>query len=162
MYTGSCVTGATVFGMTGVTGDSGIVVGSEVDVVVSVDVVGGVVVVVVGVVVDVVVVVVVVGVAVVVTVVVYVGSVGNGLNGGNGMIGIGRVARAKPDGYTLAFSVSFSTHVVHGAIHRLPYDVINDFEPLALVTGQSARDPRKESHAGKRPERTDRVAKDKP
>jgi tripartite-type tricarboxylate transporter receptor subunit TctC len=54
--------------------------------------------------------------------------------GGNGMIGIGRVARAKPDGYTLAFSVSFSTHVVHGAIHRLPYDVINDFEPLALVT----------------------------
>ena len=57
MYTGSCVTGATVFGMTGVTGDSGIVVGSEVDVVVSVDVVGGVVVVVVGVVVDVVVVV---------------------------------------------------------------------------------------------------------
>ena len=54
--------------------------------------------------------------------------------GGNGMIGIGRVARAKPDGYTLAFSVSFSTHVVHGAIHRLPYDVISDFEPVALVT----------------------------
>ena len=47
---------------------------------------------------------------------------------------MGRVARAKPDGYTLAFSVSFSTHVVHGAIHKLPYDVVNDFEPLALVT----------------------------
>jgi tripartite-type tricarboxylate transporter receptor subunit TctC len=54
--------------------------------------------------------------------------------GGNGMIGMGRVARAKPDGYTLAFSVSFSTHVVHGAIHKLPYDVVNDFEPVALVT----------------------------
>ena len=54
--------------------------------------------------------------------------------GGNGTVGIGRVARAKPDGYTLAFSVSFSTHVVHGAIHTLPYDVVNDFEPVALVT----------------------------
>jgi tripartite-type tricarboxylate transporter receptor subunit TctC len=38
-----------------------------------------------------------------------------------------------PDGYTLAFSVSFSTHVVNGAIYALPYDVINDFEPIALV-----------------------------
>ena len=56
------------------------------------------------------------------------------------MIGIGRVARAKPDGYTLAFSVSFSTHVVHGAIYALPYDVISDFEPVALVTEQSAGD----------------------
>ncbi len=53
--------------------------------------------------------------------------------GANGTIGIGRVARAKPDGYTLAFSVSFSTHVVNGAIYALPYDVINDFTPIALV-----------------------------
>src|SRR5262249_36023861 len=35
--------------------------------------------------------------------------------------------------YTLAFGVSFSTHVVNGAIYALPYDVINDFEPVALV-----------------------------
>jgi hypothetical protein len=74
VYTDSCVTGGTVFGMTGVTGDSGIVVGSELDVVVSEVVVG---VVVVGVVVvGVVVVVVVVGVDVIV--VVNVGIVGNG------------------------------------------------------------------------------------
>jgi tripartite-type tricarboxylate transporter receptor subunit TctC len=53
--------------------------------------------------------------------------------GANGTLGIGRVARAKPDGYTLAFSVSFSTHVVNGAIYSLPYDVINDFEPIALI-----------------------------
>jgi tripartite-type tricarboxylate transporter receptor subunit TctC len=53
--------------------------------------------------------------------------------GATGTIGIGRVARAKPDGYTLTFSLSFSTHVVNGAIHALPYDVINDFEPIALV-----------------------------
>ena len=45
-----------------------------------------------------------------------------------------RVARANPDGHTLAFSASFSTHVVHGAIHKLPYDVVDDFEPVALAT----------------------------
>ena len=55
------------------------------------------------------------------------------VTGANGTLGTGRVARAKPDGYTLAFSVSFSTHVVNGAIYALPYDVINDFEPVALV-----------------------------
>jgi len=54
--------------------------------------------------------------------------------GGIGTVGMDRVARAKPDGHTLVFSVSFSTHVVHGAIHKLPYDVINDFKPVALVT----------------------------
>jgi tripartite-type tricarboxylate transporter receptor subunit TctC len=53
--------------------------------------------------------------------------------GANGTLGVGRVARAKPDGYTLEFSVSFSTHVVNGAIYALPYDVVNDFEPVALV-----------------------------
>ena len=55
------------------------------------------------------------------------------VTGANGKLGTGRVARATPDGYTLAFGVSFSTHVVNGAIYALPYDVINDFEPVALV-----------------------------
>jgi tripartite-type tricarboxylate transporter receptor subunit TctC len=49
-------------------------------------------------------------------------------------IGIGRVSRAKPDGYTIAFSVSSSTHVFNPAIYSLSYDVINDFEPIGLVT----------------------------
>ncbi len=53
--------------------------------------------------------------------------------GANGTLGIGRVARAKPDGYTLAFSASFATHVVNGAIYALPYDVVGDFTPVALV-----------------------------
>ena len=55
------------------------------------------------------------------------------VTGANGTLGTGRVARAKPDGYTLGFSVSFSTHVVNAAIYALPYDVINDFDPVALV-----------------------------
>jgi tripartite-type tricarboxylate transporter receptor subunit TctC len=55
------------------------------------------------------------------------------VTGANGNLGIGRVARAKPDGYTLAFSVSSSTHVINGAIYALTYDVVNDFAPIALV-----------------------------
>src|SRR5262245_14179927 len=55
------------------------------------------------------------------------------VTGANGNLGIGRVARAKPDGYTLAFSVSSSTHVINGAIYGLTYDVVNDFAPIALV-----------------------------
>jgi tripartite-type tricarboxylate transporter receptor subunit TctC len=50
----------------------------------------------------------------------------------NGTLGIGRVARAKPDGYTIAFSPG-STHVFNAAIYALPYDVVNDFEPIGLV-----------------------------
>jgi tripartite-type tricarboxylate transporter receptor subunit TctC len=53
--------------------------------------------------------------------------------GANGTLGTGKVARAKPDGYTLAFGSSFSTHVLNGAIYSLPFDVKNDFEPIALV-----------------------------
>ena len=53
--------------------------------------------------------------------------------GANGTLGIGRVARATPNGYTLAFSVSSATHVFNAAMYALPYDVINDFEPVALA-----------------------------
>jgi tripartite-type tricarboxylate transporter receptor subunit TctC len=55
------------------------------------------------------------------------------VSGANGTLGTGRVARAAPNGHTLAFSVSSSTHVLNAAIYALPYDVINDFEPIALV-----------------------------
>ena len=52
--------------------------------------------------------------------------------GAAGSIGVGRVARAAPDGYTLGIG-HWSTHVVNGAIYPLPYDVLNDFEPISLV-----------------------------
>jgi tripartite-type tricarboxylate transporter receptor subunit TctC len=55
------------------------------------------------------------------------------VTGANGTLGLGRAARAKPDGYTLAFSGS-ATHVYNSAIYRLTYDVINDFEPIALLS----------------------------
>jgi tripartite-type tricarboxylate transporter receptor subunit TctC len=60
------------------------------------------------------------------------------LPGANGTLDIGRVARANPDGYTIAFSASGSTHVFNAAIYALPYDVVNDFEPIGLVTKDSA------------------------
>jgi tripartite-type tricarboxylate transporter receptor subunit TctC len=54
------------------------------------------------------------------------------VTGAGGTIGVGRVARAVPDGYTL--SVGFlGTHVLNGAIYRLQYDVLKDFEPVALL-----------------------------
>jgi len=54
------------------------------------------------------------------------------VTGAAGSIGVGRVARAAPDGYTL--SVGFlGTHVLNGALYALQYDVLNDFEPIALL-----------------------------
>jgi tripartite-type tricarboxylate transporter receptor subunit TctC len=52
--------------------------------------------------------------------------------GGSGSLGVGRVARAAPDGYTLIFGTS-TTHVINGALMSLPYDVLGDFEPVARV-----------------------------
>jgi tripartite-type tricarboxylate transporter receptor subunit TctC len=52
--------------------------------------------------------------------------------GASGSLGVGRVARAAPDGYTLVEG-NWSTHVANGAIYALHYNVQNDFEPIALI-----------------------------
>ena len=52
--------------------------------------------------------------------------------GAGGSVGVGRVARAAPDGYTVSFG-NWSTHVVNGAIYSLQYDLLADFEPVALL-----------------------------
>ncbi len=52
--------------------------------------------------------------------------------GANGSIGVGRVARAPPDGYTISIG-HWSTHVINGASYALAYDVFNDFEPISLI-----------------------------
>ncbi len=54
------------------------------------------------------------------------------VTGAAGNIGIGRVARAAPDGYTIGIGLT-STHVFNGAIYQLPFDLVTDFEPIALV-----------------------------
>jgi len=56
------------------------------------------------------------------------------VSGADGSIGTGRVARARPDGYTIDLGL-VSTHVLNGAFYSLPYDVVSDFAPVApLVT----------------------------
>jgi tripartite-type tricarboxylate transporter receptor subunit TctC len=53
--------------------------------------------------------------------------------GGSGNIGVGRVARAAADGYTLSLGNNGS-HVLNQALYRLPYDLLQDFAPVALLT----------------------------
>jgi tripartite-type tricarboxylate transporter receptor subunit TctC len=54
--------------------------------------------------------------------------------GAGGTLGVGRVARSAPDGYTIGIGQNGS-HVVTGATYqRLPYDLLNDFQPLSLLT----------------------------
>jgi tripartite-type tricarboxylate transporter receptor subunit TctC len=54
------------------------------------------------------------------------------VTGASGSLGVGRVARAAPDGYTISLGY-LGTHVFNGATYTLPYDLLNDFEPVALL-----------------------------
>jgi tripartite-type tricarboxylate transporter receptor subunit TctC len=53
--------------------------------------------------------------------------------GATGSIGVGRVARAAPDGYTISIG-NWATHVVNGAIFTLNYDLPGDFEPVVMYS----------------------------
>ena len=77
--------------------------------------------------------------------------------GAAGSIGVGRVARAPPDGYTLSMGM-WGTHVVNPAIYALSYDVVRDFEPILLI-GSAGADSREEGHSGERPQGSYRLAK---
>jgi len=52
--------------------------------------------------------------------------------GAAGTIGVARVARAAPDGYTIGIG-HWSTHVVNPAIYPLTFNILDDFEPLAFI-----------------------------
>jgi len=54
------------------------------------------------------------------------------VTGAAGSIGVGRAVRASPDGYTLSIG-HWSTHVINGAIYNLPYDLVTDLAPVALM-----------------------------
>ena len=58
------------------------------------------------------------------------------VTGAGGSIGVGRAVRAAPDGYTLSLGHT-GTHVVNGAIYPLQYDLLNDFEPIALIASNT-------------------------
>ena len=54
------------------------------------------------------------------------------VGGAGGSIGIGRVSRATPDGYTIAIGSS-ETHVLNAVSLALPYDVVTDFAPVVQL-----------------------------
>ena len=62
------------------------------------------------------------------------------VTGGGGTVGVGRVAHAPPDGYTLVLGNPISatninsSHAVAGVTYALRYDLLNDFEPVALLS----------------------------
>jgi tripartite-type tricarboxylate transporter receptor subunit TctC len=57
------------------------------------------------------------------------------LAGASGTIGVGRVAHAAADGYTLVTG-GWDTFVANGAVYALPYNLLNDFSPISLVATQ--------------------------
>ena len=54
------------------------------------------------------------------------------VTGAGGSIGVARVARATPDGYTLSLG-NWQTHVSTEAIYPVQYDVRKDFEPVSRL-----------------------------
>jgi tripartite-type tricarboxylate transporter receptor subunit TctC len=52
--------------------------------------------------------------------------------GANGSIGVGRVARAAPDGYTFIIG-NWNNFVSNGAVYDLKYDLRADFTPIGLL-----------------------------
>jgi tripartite-type tricarboxylate transporter receptor subunit TctC len=54
------------------------------------------------------------------------------VSGAAGSLGVGRGARSAADGYTISLG-NFSSHVLAAAIYPLQFDVLKDFEPVALL-----------------------------
>src|SRR5262249_18356479 len=58
------------------------------------------------------------------------------VTGAAGSIAFSRVPRPGPAGSPVSMG-SWATHVLNGAIYPLQYDVLNDFEPVSLITTQA-------------------------
>ena len=54
------------------------------------------------------------------------------VTGAGGSLGVGRVVRAAPDGYTVSIG-HLGTHVANGAVYKLGYDLVTDLEPVVLL-----------------------------
>jgi tripartite-type tricarboxylate transporter receptor subunit TctC len=52
--------------------------------------------------------------------------------GAAGSIGVGRAVRAPADGYTLSIGTS-TTHMLTGGLYALPFDLLNDLDPITLI-----------------------------
>jgi len=54
------------------------------------------------------------------------------IGGASGTIGLTKLARSAPDGYTFGFG-TVGTHVANALYRKLPYDPLADFEPIGLA-----------------------------
>src|SRR6266566_4288076 len=54
------------------------------------------------------------------------------VGGAGGSLGVGRLARAAANGYTIGVG-DIGAFVLNGAVYALPYDLMADFEPIALL-----------------------------
>ncbi len=55
--------------------------------------------------------------------------------GAGGTVGMAQVAKSPADGYTIA-STDIPSHAISAMLYaRLPYDVLADFEPVAIIAG---------------------------
>jgi tripartite-type tricarboxylate transporter receptor subunit TctC len=55
------------------------------------------------------------------------------VTGAGSTIGVGRVARAAPDGYTVGIG-HLNSHVFSSLTYNVPYDVLKDLAPVAMLT----------------------------
>lgn len=54
------------------------------------------------------------------------------VSGAAGSVGVARVARSAPDGYTVSIG-HWGTHVVNGAFYNLQFDLLKDLAPVAMI-----------------------------
>lgn len=55
--------------------------------------------------------------------------------GAGGTLGLAAMVKSPADGYTLV-ATDVPSHAISATLYaRLPYDVLNDFEPIAIIAG---------------------------
>ena len=81
--------------------------------------------------------------------------------GAGGTIGATRLFRSAPDGYTLAIG-QWTSHVGAGAMYSLPFDLLQDFEPVSMLVDRPALDHRAQGPAGQGSAGADRLAQGQP
>ena len=52
--------------------------------------------------------------------------------GAAGSLGVGRAVRSPADGYTLSIGTT-TTHVLIGGLYKLPFDLVQDLEPIIMI-----------------------------
>ena len=54
------------------------------------------------------------------------------MGGAGGTLSIGRIVRSPPDGYAIGMG-TLGQYVISGAVYTLPFDMLKDLEPVALL-----------------------------